>query len=132
MMIEILRFSRWSICVLIACSLLSYSMLVSAQDATATLRGTVVDSEEAIVTNSHISAILQGGEPATRTATTGSAGDYLLTELTPGTYQIKVETAGFKTVVVNDLSIAAGDTQELKFTLETGSPDELININPGE
>jgi hypothetical protein len=132
MRFNFLRVSRWSIYALVVSSLLSYAMLASAQHGTATLRGTVLDTEGGAITNSHISAILQGSAPATRTATTGNAGDYLLDGLNPGTYQIKVETQGFKTVIVNGLSIAADDTQELKFTLETGSPDELITIDPGE
>jgi hypothetical protein len=106
-------------------------MLVLAQEDTATLHGTVADSDGAAVSGSHLSAILQGDSNA-QPVTANSTGDYSFNGLAPGVYQIKVETAGFKTIVVTNLRLLAGDSQELKFTLQSGSPDEIISIDSGE
>jgi hypothetical protein len=75
---------------------------------------------------------LQGSDPNTQQTAANGSGNYNISGLSPGVYQIKVETAGFKTIVVTNLSLAAGDSQELKFTLEAGSAEEIISIDSGE
>ena len=131
-MLNTLWVSRWLTGGLLVCCLLSYPILVSAQAATATLHGTVAESEGGLVSGARISIGLQGSEVSPHMVTTASDGEYKVTALEPGVYQLKVETAGYKTIVVNRLQLAGGDNQELKFTLEAGSPEEIITIDLGE
>lgn len=114
------------------CCLLSCSMLAFAQDGTASLHGTVSDSDGAAVSGSRLSAVLQGSDASAQPVLVNSSGDYNIGGLSPGVYQIKVETVGFKTIVVTNLSLATGDSQELKFTLEAGSADDIISIDSSE
>src|SRR5947208_2488395 len=112
--------------------LLIYPVLVSAQTAPATLHGTVTEADGGLVSGARICIIMQGSNLTPHTITTASNGEYKATALEPGVYQLKVETTGFKTIVVTRLQLAADDDQELKFTLEAGSPDEIITIDLGE
>jgi hypothetical protein len=111
---------------------LSYSLLALAQDGAASLHGTVSDADGAAVSNAHLSVVLQGSDADAQSVTVNASGDYTISGLSPGVYRIKVETAGFKTIVVTNLSLTTGDSQELKFTLEAGSAEDIISIDSGE
>lgn len=99
-----------------------------AQSAGATLKGTVVGPSEEAAAGARVKVAAVGGEDAPRTATTDGAGVYSFASLPPGSYRVTVETEGFKTIVVENLQLAAGDTQSLKFTLEEGGAQEVIVI----
>lgn len=131
-MFKILRVPGWLKFGLSVCCLLGGALMASAQEGTASLHGTVSDSDGTAVSGSHLSAVLQGSDPNAQPAAVNSSGAYTINGLTPGVYQIKVETAGFKTIVVSNLRLAAGDSQELKFTLEAGSAEDIIAIDSSE
>ncbi len=87
----------------------------TAQDGTATLRGTVTDPNGAVVPAATISVANEETGINRRTATTNESGDYVFASLTPGLYRVTVEAAGFKKSVKEGVRLNVGETQEFNF-----------------
>jgi hypothetical protein len=103
---------------------------VSAQVATGTLKGKIVGPDGGAIGSAQVTVVGRTDAQNTRTATSSAAGEYSIADLAPGLYNVKVEAAGFKTVVAEDIDLLAGDTQELRFTLEPGDPQQTVVISP--
>ena len=108
--------------------MLAGALAAFAQEGTATLKGATTGADGAAVAGVKLTLVRQETGLNPRTAHTSGAGEYSFTGLPAGVYKITVEAAGFKTIVAVSIEILAGDTQELKFTLEPGSPEEVIHI----
>ncbi|MGI8735199.1 MAG: TonB-dependent receptor [Pyrinomonadaceae bacterium] len=67
----------------------------------------------------------------TRTTTTAENGTYRISQLPPGTYEVKVAGTNFKTSVVSDVVVAVGQTLPLDIHLEIGVPDETVTVVGG-
>ncbi len=79
--------------------LISVSPLAGQTAATGALVGTVTDSTGAVVPNVTVTAT-DAGTGQARTTTTGSDGSYKFGLLPPGTYHVKFEATGLRTVEV--------------------------------
>ena len=66
--------------------------------------GVVSDSSGAVIAGATVTAI-NIGTNASRTVATNDAGGYSFPSLPPGTYTVKVEKPGFKTVVRNQIEL---------------------------
>src|SRR5262245_1060818 len=84
--------SRWTTAVLLALALIGTTS--AAAQSTATLQGTVTDSQNAIMPGVTIS-IVNTGTGVERTATTDAAGQYVAASLNPGRYTVKAHLDGF-------------------------------------
>lgn len=104
----------------------------SAQDGTASLRGTVTDPNGAVVPAATVSIANQETGTNRRTATTNESGDYVFTSLTPGMYRITVEAANFKTSVKENVKLSVGETQEFNFSMEIGGSQETVTVTAEE
>jgi hypothetical protein len=60
--------------------------------------------------------------------TTNSNGDYVIVNLIPGTYEVKVEANGFKTIVSGNLILEVDQTLRQNFTLEVGKVNETVTV----
>ena len=69
--------------------------LVLGQSSTTSLRGTVTDASGAAISKAKVT-LSNPERSLERTTTTGDAGGYEFLQLTPGTYRLTVEMAGFK------------------------------------
>jgi hypothetical protein len=58
-----------------------------------------------------------------RSTTTADNGSYRISQLPPGTYEVKVSGTNFKTSVISDVVVAVGQTLPLDIHLEIGVPD---------
>ncbi|HEX8130756.1 MAG TPA: TonB-dependent receptor [Pyrinomonadaceae bacterium] len=67
-----------------------------AQTHRASIRGTVVDPNKALVPGATLKVINEATNE-TRTVTTGAEGEYTVSSLAPGTYRVEVEAGGFET-----------------------------------
>lgn len=115
---------------LLAFSLLFCVQTVRAQEGTATLKGTVLDPNGAIVPAATVSVANQETGINRRTATTNESGDYVFPSLTPGLYRVTVEAANFKTSVKENVRLNVGETQEFNFTecINAGFAFEVFNL----
>ncbi len=83
--------SRWTLAAVLALALIGRT--VSAQ-STATLQGTVTDSQNAIMPGVTVT-ITNTGTGVERTATTDAAGQFVAASLNPGRYKVTAHLDGF-------------------------------------
>lgn len=94
----------------------------------AALSGAVTDSSNNAIANAAITAKAASG--VILTTATNSTGQYSLGHLDPGDYTVTVKARGF-TAKSASISLAAGDTQTLDFTLTAvASPQEAPSTQP--
>jgi Carboxypeptidase regulatory-like domain len=99
-----------------------------AQSAgTSGLAGTVTDPSGAAIPNVTVTAT-QIATGQTRTATTGSDGQYKFSLLQPGDYKLRFAASGFKTSEVPSVTLNVTETPELNRTLEVGAQSEQITV----
>ncbi len=119
--------SLWP-CVLL-CLLASTGLALGQDIATkGAIGGKVADSTGAVVPNAKVTVTGPTGE---RVAIANEAGDFELTNLIPGKYNVKAEQSGFKSTVVPDVEVFVGKTSSLKLTLEAGSITEVVEVTAG-
>lgn len=95
--------------------------------STAILQGTVVDQNGAVVPRAQITA----RNSATGTVRTGEAdsdGNYQIAALPVGRYRVEVKARGFKTEIVEPLSIEVARIIVQDFRLEVGDVNQTINV----
>ncbi|HYK91632.1 MAG TPA: carboxypeptidase regulatory-like domain-containing protein [Acidobacteriota bacterium] len=92
------------------------------------ISGTVVDSSGAVVPGAQVSAT---GEIAKRSTATDDSGRFEFPDLLPGSYVVKAELSGFKTVTVGDVIVNVGKTTALRLTMQVGNISEVIEVQAG-
>ncbi len=98
-----------------------------AQGTNATLSGTVVDQNGAVVPAVEISVV----NPATsleRTATTNDQGFFTVPLLPPGTYTVTAKRDGFSGVRIPDVVLNIGDKKSLQIQLKAGDINAAVTI----
>lgn len=86
--------------------------------------GVITDASGAVVANASITATDEDGEE--HTATSDSSGNFRL-ELPEGTYEVKVESSGFKSLVQQNVSVSTGSRQ-LSYRLEVGTVTSTVEV----
>jgi hypothetical protein len=107
--------------------LVSVSPLAGQTAATGALVGTVTDSTGAVVPNVTVTAT-DAGTGQARTTTTGSDGSYKFGLLPPGSYHVKFEAAGLRTVEVPSVEITVTETPVLNSTLQVGTQAQEVTV----
>ena len=98
-----------------------------AQVTTADVTGRVLDQNGAAVASATVTA-RNTGTGQMRTAQSDQQGNYTLSELQPGTYEITVEAPNFSKAVVQNREINVGTTVTLNFDLKPGQITEIVNV----
>lgn len=104
----------------------SLTALSAAQVPTGTVRGQIKDQADARVSGAKIT-ISSKDTGAERTAITKANGEYLITNLQPGEYEIKVAASGFRTSLT-PVVVQVGESVTVEFTLEVGAANETVVI----
>lgn len=112
---------------LISIMLMSCLTVMAQQAPSGTMRGTVTDPSRAVLAGATVT-IKNKSTSAERVATTGSDGAYLIGNLVPGEYELKITMSGFKSqlVVVN---VQIGETLTLDTSLEIGQTSETVVVS---
>jgi hypothetical protein len=98
-----------------------------AQVSTASINGSTHDSTGALMPGADI--VLQNVETGIRaTTTTNSAGDYVIANIAPGKYTLRVSKAGFQSAQQNEFSLLVNQTLTFDFTLAPGSTEQTVNV----
>ncbi|MGA2267983.1 MAG: carboxypeptidase regulatory-like domain-containing protein [Bryobacteraceae bacterium] len=98
-----------------------------AQTDRGVITGTVKDASGAVVPGARVTAIQPSTNASFRTSTTAS-GDFTVPSLPVGNYRVRIENAGFKIYIANDIVVAAGATVELNVALEVGTAQQTIEV----
>src|ERR1051326_2231443 len=103
-------------------------VLANAQSAsTAQISGTVVDPQGAVVPGAKVTATnVATGVP--RAVNTTSTGNYVLPNLPPGTYDVKVEAKGFAERTSKGLKLNVGDQRTLDFNMAVAGSSQTVEV----
>ncbi|HEY2119597.1 MAG TPA: TonB-dependent receptor [Candidatus Acidoferrum sp.] len=101
-----------------------------AQSTNASLSGRVTDPSQALIADAKISAINTATNFRHET-TTNNSGEYYLTNLPPGAYQIEIEKPGFKKLLKPNVNLHVQDALEINFEMTLGSASETITVESG-
>lgn len=95
---------------------------------TTILSGTVKDPQDMVVPGVEVT-LVHKGTGAERVTISDDAGNYQFTQVTPGTYQVRAELSGFKSVIVDDvrLFVDTPASLDLKFT-DIGEVSETVVV----
>ena len=103
---------------------------VFGQEPTGSIEGSVTDPQNAVVQNATVT-VRNAATNFSRTTTAGDNGHYRISQLPPGTYEVKVTGTNFKTSVVSDVVVAVGQTLPLDVHLEIGGASETVTVVGG-
>ena len=103
------------------------STAVFGQEPTGSIEGTVTDPQGAVVQGATV-AIQNVATHFTRSTTSDDNGRYRISQLSPGTYEVKVSGTNFKTSVVTNFVVAVGQTAPLDLHLEIGGASEIVTV----
>lgn len=93
----------------------------------ATLSGTLTDPSGGVVAGATIT-VTNTATGLVRTNTSDASGLYAVTNLIPGTYEVKVAATGFSTAVQSNLILAVGQQQQLNFSLTVGQTTTTVQV----
>lgn len=109
------------VCVLFLCTRQSW-----AQAETGQVAGTVSDQSGAVVPDAHVTVTSQG-TLAMRATQTGPSGEFVVPNLQPSSYTVKVEAANFKTYQ-QTVTIEPGAKVGLDIKLEVGTSTTVVEV----
>jgi Carboxypeptidase regulatory-like domain/TonB dependent receptor len=115
---------------LVVLFLISYSSVLRAQSTNASITGRVTDPSKALIADAKITAINTATNFRYDT-TTNTSGEYYLTNLPPGLYQLEIEKTGFKQLIKPDVTLHVQDAIEIDFELTLGSASETVTVQSG-
>ena len=97
-----------------------------AQD-TASITGTVTDSSGAAIPNAQVS--IQSQEHGiTRTTSTNEDGNYLISAVPPGTYQLSIAAKGFKKYDANGVILRVAQKARADASLQVGAESTEVTV----
>jgi hypothetical protein len=101
------------------------SLAVFGQSDRGSITGTVTDPSGAVLASAPIEAKSTTTGSVYPTATSGT-GNYTLSELPVGTYDITVTSAGFKKAVRTGVEVTTSTTFRVDFKMEVGAATESV------
>lgn len=122
-----LKFVRIMTCSVALSLIFILANTVSGQETRGTIVGTITDANGSSVVNASVQ-IKDPSRGSTRTFTTNSEGIYRATFLTPGIYQVIVESTGFKRSIRDNVVVEIAATVTVNIPLEVGGTEETVNV----
>lgn len=99
-----------------------------SQDISGSIAGAVVDASSSAVPGAKVSIINVDRNQTVRTLKTDNGGNYSAPFVPIGTFQIKVEAAGFKTATREGVTLNVADNLKINISLEVGSLTEVVEV----
>ncbi|HEV3200720.1 MAG TPA: TonB-dependent receptor [Bryobacteraceae bacterium] len=98
-----------------------------AQSDRGTITGTVSDPQNAMVPQARVSVRNADTAAEYQTITTAT-GDYTISQLPAGNYQLSVAVPGFKNFVQHGIVVQAAQSERINVTLQVGSNSETVSV----
>ena len=108
------------------CSLVILAPL-QAQSVTGTILGLIQDQQGAIIAKANVSA-RNVDTGAVREAIAGDGGEYRITSVPAGSYEVSSSAPGFKTDVRNGIVVRVGSDIAVNFALTVGAISEKVDV----
>ncbi|MFZ0808942.1 MAG: carboxypeptidase-like regulatory domain-containing protein [Candidatus Sulfotelmatobacter sp.] len=116
--------SRVVLAVLVA---LLFSLSATAQSTAGRILGTVTDQSGAAVAGATV-VVTDIQRNTSRTLSTDDTGSYVAADLTPGSYKVRVEAKGFKSIERPNVQIEVATDVRSDFSLRPGQVTEVMTI----
>src|SRR5580704_19291576 len=107
------KFAAAAIAVLLVC------LPLFSQTTQGTIQGTATDQSGGVIAGATVT-IIDVARGVTRTLITDGAGEYVATNLTPGTYTVRAEAKGFRTVEHTGVLVEVGQNIRLDMEVQPG------------
>src|SRR5258707_197467 len=96
-----------------------------AQSTTGTISGRIVDGQGLAMPGVSVTAT---GPQGAKTAVTDTEGRFNLPFLTPGTYALRAELQGFKSIERADIPVRLNQATDLPLTMQIGTLTENVTV----
>lgn len=105
-----------------------FGATIWGQVTSSTVSGSVRDKTGAIIPGAQITA-KDTDTGSSRSASSDSAGRYVIPQLEPGHYTISATTSGFSRQDQNGVMLTVGHTSVVDFTLEVGTVEQTVEVS---
>src|SRR5688572_1169749 len=122
---------RFTIAFLSFALMLTFSATTFAQLGTAGISGMVSDSNGAAVPQARV-VVKNNATGQTRETTTSGEGIYTFQNLSPATYEVRVEATNFALAVVETVTLNVGEVPAINVTLSPAGTQATVVITPGD
>ena len=95
--------------------------------ATASLRGTIVDPSGAVIPDAAVT-INSAENGAVRKSATDTQGEYSFLQLAPGSYKLVAEKPGFAVMAKSDIKLLVNTPATLDLKMSLSSTGEIVNV----
>jgi carboxypeptidase family protein len=112
---------------LLAVSALVIAPRTHAQTVTGTIVGTVLDTQGAVIPNATISA-RNRDTGLERTATSDASGEFTVTSVPAGPYDVTATAPGFQQAVRSGVTMTVGAALRLDFKLNVGDVQQKVVV----
>jgi hypothetical protein len=112
-----------SLVFLLAMALFATPLL--AQETTGQIAGQIMDAQGLPVPGVTVTAT---GPQGSKNATTSGDGRYTIPFLTPGTYSVRANLQGFKSIEKKEVAVRLGQTAEVPLKMEVGGVTETVQV----
>jgi Carboxypeptidase regulatory-like domain len=113
--------------VFLALALTLMSLPALAQSTAGRVLGTIADQSGASVAGATV-VVTDTQRGTSRTLKSDASGDYVAADLIPGTYKIRVEAKGFKSVERTSVTIEVATDVRVDFSLQPGNVSEIVTV----
>src|SRR5947209_2752440 len=103
------------------------SLPLFSQGNQGTIQGTVFDQTGGAIAGAAVS-VIDVARGVTRALTTDAAGEYVAPSLLPGTYTVRAETKGFRTVEHSGVLVEVGKTIRVDLTVQPGEQTQTVTV----
>jgi hypothetical protein len=107
---------------------LACSALLFAQSTGGRILGRAADPSGAVLSGVKVAATNEA-TGVSRSVLTNDSGDYVLVEVSPGTYTIEYELTGFKKNVQKGITVDVNQVITLNSTLQIGGSQEIVEVS---
>ena len=104
--------------------------VVFSSDKNGAIRGTVSDPNGSRVATATVTAKRAGDEQKYQT-TTNDEGTFLIADLLPGFYEVRIEAPGFSAAVITDVAVGESNLTEVNATLKVAATVETVMVSSG-
>ena len=132
MLLQVVRSvtERWLVALTLFFALLSglaFSVRPAWGQATAAINGTVLDSAGAVVPSANV--VLHNRDTGLdRAAVTNQDGQYVMPDVQPGNYDLRITKTGFVQAVETKIILAVNQTATYDFKLKVGGTSEIVEV----
>ena len=102
-----------------------------AQSYQGEVRGLVTDANHAVITGAKVT-LIDGAKHVSRAAVSDGAGQYIFNQVDPASYEIDIESAGFKKFVRLHVPVGTQQLVTVDTTLEIGEASDTVQVAADE